>query len=407
MQLPLFDAPPSVMSVSALNAYIKTRLEKDVVLRDLWLEGETSNWRPHGSGHIYFTLKDEEAQIRCVIWRTEAQQMHYLPAGDGEAVLAHGRVSVYSARGEYQLIVDSIEPVGVGALQARFEALKRSLAAEGLFEPERKKPLPPMPRRIGIVTSPGAAAFRDALNVIRRRYPLAEVILSPTQVQGADAPPQIVRALRALDESGLVDVILLIRGGGSLEDLWAFNDEALARAIADAETPIVSGIGHEIDFTIADFVADVRAPTPSAAAELATPDGEEIRRSLTAVMRYLPDLALESIRRKEQSLDRATWAMERLSPGARIEARRAQLDAMVGSMRERVLYRLAIAGREVEHARARLSALSPQATLRRGYAIVRRAGDGGIVTRAGDAPPGTPLDIEVSDGRIYATVDRP
>jgi exodeoxyribonuclease VII large subunit len=250
------------------------------VLQDLWLEGEVSNWKHAPSGHIYFTLKDEAASIRCAMWRSNIQRAAYLPAGDGEAVLAHGYVSVYEPQGVYQFYVDDVQPVGLGSLYARFEQLKARLQAEGLFDADRKRSLPHFPRRIGVVTSPSGAVLRDILNVLRRRYPLAEVIVAPTLVQGPEAPAQIVRALERVGQVPGVDVIILARGGGSLEDLWAFNDEAVARAIVAAPVPVVSGVGHETDFTIADFAADLRAPTSSAAAELVTPDRAALRQQV-------------------------------------------------------------------------------------------------------------------------------
>jgi len=275
--LPLFDFAPRVLTVSAINAYLRHKLEADLTLQDLWLEGEISNWKAATSGHIYFTLKDAAASLRCVIWRSQAGQLFYLPQREGEAVLAHGRISVYEAGGNYQFYVDDLQARGQGALYAQFERVRAKLAAEGLFDAELKKTAAEFPQKIGLVTSPTGAALRDILNVLRRRYPVAEVILAPAQVQGESAPLQLMAALAVVVQQN-VDVIILARGGGSLEDLWAFNDERLARAIAACSIPIISGIGHEVDFTIADFVADVRAPTPSAAAELVTPDKVELKR---------------------------------------------------------------------------------------------------------------------------------
>jgi len=283
-QLPMWGSPragPSfsamqIYRVSQITAYIKELFDSDYPLQDLWLEGEVSNYSQAASGHVYFTLKDEEAQIRCVMWRSQVERQAYLPQ-NGEAIIAHGRISVYEAGGRYQLYVDDIQPAGVGLLYLQFEALKERLAAEGLFDAERKRPLPPFPRRLGVVTSPTAAALKDIVNVLRRRYPVVEVVLSPTLVQGDEAPSQIVAAIEALNEHTDVDAIIVARGGGSLEELWAFNDERVARAIYASQVPVVTGVGHETDFTIADFVADVRAPTPSAAAEVAVPDRQELR----------------------------------------------------------------------------------------------------------------------------------
>ncbi|MCE7938993.1 MAG: exodeoxyribonuclease VII large subunit, partial [Chloroflexi bacterium CFX6] len=262
-------------SVTALSDHIKAILEDDPELGDVWVEGEVSNCRPAASGHWYFVLKDEGATLSCVIWKSSAAALSTLPA-DGQRFLMHGAVSVYGPAGRYQYYVDHCEPAGLGDLHQRFEALKARLAEEGLFDAARKRPLPAYPMRIGVVTSRQAAALRDICNVLARRWPAAEVRLAPTLVQGDAAPDQIVAALAAVARAG-VEVVLLARGGGSLEDLWAFNDERVARAIAACPVPVVCGVGHEIDFTIADFVADVRAPTPSAAAEMVTPDARELR----------------------------------------------------------------------------------------------------------------------------------
>jgi Exodeoxyribonuclease VII large subunit (EC 3.1.11.6) len=271
---------------------------------DVWVEGEVSNFRQVASGHCYFTLKDAGAELRCVMWRDRARGMRALP-NNGDSVLAHGRVGVYEQRGDLQLYVDALEPLGLGWLYQEYERLKARLEAEGLFAAERKRPLPRFPRRIGVVTSPDAAALRDILNILSRRYPLAEVVLAPTLVQGEEAPPQIIAALRALNAREDIDVILLARGGGSLEELWAFNDERVARAVAASRIPVVCGVGHETDFSLADFAADRRAPTPSAAAELATPDRAELAQQVRTLRARLvraleADLARRRGRVQEQ-----------------------------------------------------------------------------------------------------------
>jgi exodeoxyribonuclease VII large subunit len=263
--------PGSAWSVSELTGYIKELFEIDFRLQDIEVEGEISNFVRARSGHLYFTLKDEQAQLKCVMWRTHARRLHFLPQ-DGDALLVHGRISVYETGGVYQLYADFLEPSGRGDLAIAFERLKEQLAQEGLFDAEKKQSIPPLPNKIGIVTSADAAALRDILNVLNRRCPLVSVLIAPTLVQGDQAPPNIVRALRWLDGRDDVDMIIIARGGGSMEDLWAFNDEQVARAIFAARHPVISGVGHETDFTITDFVADLRAPTPSAAAEMAVPD---------------------------------------------------------------------------------------------------------------------------------------
>ncbi len=406
MQLSLFsDSAPRVYSVGAVTAYIKGRLEADLTLQNLWLEGEISNWKPAPSGHVYFTLKDSEASIRCILWRSTVQRLAYLPAGDGEAVLAHGRVSIYEPQGQYQFYVDGLEPVGLGALHAQFEQLKSRLAEEGLFDPARKRPLPLFPRRIGLVTSPIGAALRDILNVLRRRYPLVEVILSPTQVQGDEAPPQIVSALQAVSRVEGVDVIILARGGGSLEDLWAFNDERVARAVAASPLPVICGVGHETDFTIADFAADLRAPTPSAAAELATPDRVELARRAAHYTARLAAAIEETVAAQRRQLAGETRALRRLSPQSWIDRRRQRVDEFSRTAQATVAHRLSLARARLDGQGQRLAALNPAATLARGYAIVRRADDGRVVVSVGQVAPGDRLSVQVSDGQFDSAVE--
>ncbi|HXX64370.1 MAG TPA: exodeoxyribonuclease VII large subunit, partial [Bacteroidota bacterium] len=284
------------LTVTELTRHIKQVLE--LGFPQLSVQGEVSNFKRHTSGHVYFTLKDEGAQLSCVLWRSRAATMHFLP-GDGLKVVASGRISVYEVRGSYQLDVQSIRPVGVGELQAAFERLKKKLAEEGLFDEARKRALPPFPRRIGIITSATGAVLHDMMNVFRRRFPSLEVILSAVRVQGAGASEEIVQALDAFNEFGPPDVVILARGGGSLEDLWPFNEEPVARAIARSRAPVVSAVGHETDFTIADFVADLRAPTPSAAAELVVPDRRELLENVSDSW-YRMHQAVEDILRSQK-----------------------------------------------------------------------------------------------------------
>jgi len=402
VQPTLFDYSPRVLTVKAINAYIRQKFEADLNLQDVWLEGEISNWKRAASGHIYFTLKDSEASIRCVIWRSQANQLVYMPQRDGEAVLAHGRISVYEVAGNYQFYVDDLEPAGQGALQAEFERIKTRLSGEGLFDPDLKRPLPQFPRKIGVVTSADAAALRDILNVLRRRYPIVKVILSPTPVQGQGIAPQIIAALAAVAQQP-VEVIILARGGGSLEDLWAFNDEALARAIAACPVPVVTGIGHEIDFTIADFVADVRAPTPSAAAELATPDKVELKERLADQQTVLAQYAQEVVAKNRAELQHLQWALERLSPQTRIDRYRQQIDTLVSNVGRTMQHHLVLQRQRVESLSSQLAALDPQATLDRGYAIVQK--EGSIVTQTGQVDQGDGIVVQVSDGEFGATVN--
>lgn len=395
---------PRVFTVSEITRRIRTWLEADRVLQDVWLMGEVSNWRQSPAGHIYFTLKDEQAALRCVLWRSNAHHVHYLPSGDGETVLAHGYVSVYEPQGVYQLYVDEMQPLGMGSWYARFEQLKRKLEAEGLFDRPRR-PLPRFPRRIGVVTSPSGAVLRDILNVLRRRYPLAEVILAPTLVQGEDAPLQIVRALQAIARVPGVDVIILARGGGSIEDLWAFNDERVARAVADSPLPVVCGVGHETDFTIADWVADVRAPTPSAAAELVTPDRAELQRRVQALERALATACHNLIARLRRKVEAERRALRQLSPRAMLQRQRQHVDELALAIVRALRHALALRRERLSGLHRRLEVLNPTATLARGYAIVRRQDDHRVVMRIAQVSPGDRLRVQVSDGTFTSTVE--
>ena len=403
MQPSLFEFSRPTLSVTDVTRHIRQLIDLDEVLQDIWLEGEISNWSQAASGHIYFTLKDAGASMRCVIWRSTASRLGYRPAGSGEAVLAHGRVSVYEAGGAYQFYVDDIEAAGLGALYAEFERLKTRLADEGLFDPQRKRPLPTLPARIGVVTSTGAAALRDVLNVLSRRYPLAQVMLSPATVQGDDAPSQIVAALERLAAlTTQPNLILLVRGGGSIEDLWAFNDEAVARAVAASPIPVVSGVGHETDFTIVDFVADQRAPTPSAAAELVTPDMAELKRQVRAYQHYFHTRAANLVSEARSDLQESARLLSQLSPQRQLDNRRQQIDDQVSNLSRLVRHRLALDRERLASAGARLGALNPSATLARGYAIVKK--DERLVVSTGDVVKGDVVTVTVKDGEFNAEV---
>lgn len=389
-------------TVSQLTAHIKALLLDDDLLRDVWIEGEVSNFVRYSSGHCYFSLKDAGATLQCVMWKSVADFLAELPE-NGQHVLAHGYISVYEPRGAYQLYVDYIRTDRLGDLQAQFEALKAKLAAEGLFAEERKRPLPAWPRRIGVVTSPHGAALRDIVRVIRGRFPGVELILSPSAVQGADAPPQIVNALHALYHHADVDVILVARGGGSLEDLWAFNDESVARAIAASPVPVVSGVGHETDFTIADFVADVRAATPSAAAMAVVPDGEELRRKVATWRERLQRTIEARLQRERHHLAAEVRALNVYSPQARVDAARQQVDDALRNM-ERALYtRLSLARAQVVGYRSRLEALNPLRVLERGYAIAERE-DGSLLTSVHEVEAGEHMWVRLRDGRVESWV---
>ncbi|MBP8002670.1 MAG: exodeoxyribonuclease VII large subunit [Chloroflexi bacterium] len=399
---PRSTAESETWTVTELTAYIRELFEVDYRLKDVTVTGELSNFRPARSGHLYFTLKDEKTQIPCVMWKSQAFRLAFSP-GDGDAVVVRGRVSVYEAGGNYQLYADSIQPVGRGNLALAFERLKQKLADEGLFDAAHKKAIPTLPRKIGLVTSADAAALRDILNVLRRRFPLVQLLIAPTLVQGAEAPPQIIRALRWLDEREDIDTIILARGGGSIEDLWAFNDETLARTIFQARHPIICGVGHEIDFTIADFVADLRAPTPSAAAELATPDIEELKAIVQGLKTILDNQIHGLIRQKEWQLQSLSRSLAHLTPQAQLDNHQQRLDGLAIRLDQAMQRRLERVKGRLAVAQAHLQAISPLATLARGYAIVRQP-DGKIVRLVEDAAAGDTIHIQLSDGSLQVRV---
>ena len=393
-----------VWSVTDLNRYARQLLETDYRLQGVRVAGEISGFRAYPSGHWYFTLKDASAQVNCVMWRARAekQRLQFLPR-DGEAVEAMGSVTLYEARGQFQLDVAWLQPAGEGELYREFLRLKAQLEAEGLFAPERKRPLPERPLTIGLVTSPAGAALRDMLTIIRRRYPIAEVILAPTAVQGDDAPPQIVEALTALARLK-PEVIIVGRGGGSLEDLWAFNDERVARAIAACPAPVVSGVGHETDFTIADFAADVRAPTPSAAAELVTPDGMQMMaevNSLTAQMAGMVESALQD---KRWALKEMRAQLKGLSPQATLVNARQRVDDVFARAATATLHRLSLERERWNGMIQALNGVSPLAVLNRGYAVVTTP-TGAVIRRAAEVKTGDPLKVRVSEGEFGVKVE--
>jgi exodeoxyribonuclease VII large subunit len=451
MQEPWFDSPPGaapareILTVSRLNREARTLLERG--LGSVWLEGEISNLSRPGSGHWYFSLKDESAQVRCAMFRARNLLVRF-PVRDGSHVVARGRVSLYEARGEFQLVVDHLEEAGEGLLRRRFEELKQRLQAEGLFDVRHKQPLPELPRRIGVITSPTGAAVRDILHVLARRFPAIPVLVYPVPVQGEAAPREIEHALRLAGQRRDCDVLILARGGGSLEDLWAFNDEAVARAIFACPIPVVCGVGHEVDFTIADFVADERAPTPSAAAERVVPDRTEWLRANAATARRLVHAMQRRLREIGQSLSVREQRLARAHPGAALRQRAQRLDefearlrlagraklerssARFGAVQALLLraspasrvaalgLRLDVARRSLAAAaRARstearrrfelaartLDAVSPLATLERGYAIVTDA-SGHVLQGPEEVRPGDRIEARIARGRVSATV---
>ncbi|BDG59884.1 exodeoxyribonuclease VII large subunit [Caldinitratiruptor microaerophilus] len=403
--LPALPERREVLSVRALTLYVKNLIEGDELLADLWVRGEISNWRRHVSGHCYFTLKDEHAQVRCVMFRSQAARLRFEPE-DGMRVLARGRVGVFERDGLYQFYVAELEPDGRGALHLAFEQLKARLQAEGLFDPARKRPLPRLPRKIGIVTSPTGAAIRDMITVARRRFPNVHIVLAPALVQGDEAPGSLIAALARVVRVPGVDVVIIGRGGGSLEELWAFNDEALARAIAACPVPVVSAVGHETDFTIADFVADLRAPTPSAAAELVVPSKSDLVRLLRTAEARLEAAARAQIARRRERLRLLTGRRVLQRPVDGILAARQQIDGLTRRLA------LAADGLIRRHRAAlgglagRLDALSPLAVLARGYAIVRDEA-GRVVRAPGDVTAGQRLEVILQHGRLWARAEGP
>ena len=413
----------AAITVSQLNRQVKTLLEKGMAR--LWVEGEISNIAKPASGHIYFSLKDDSAQIRAAFFR-QRQRGPTIGLKNGDQVLAYGRVSLYEPRGDYQLIVEQVEPAGEGALKRQFEVLKKMLAAEGLFDEDRKQVLPELPERIGVITSPSGAAIRDILSVLGRRFPSIPVVIYPSAVQGDAAAPELIAALQTAVDRNECDVLIMGRGGGSLEDLWAFNDEKLARAIADCPVPVISAVGHEVDFTIADFVADVRAPTPSGAAELVVPDREDWLRAINSLASRVARLGQRTVEDRAQTLDWLTRRLVQTSPEQTLLRQHERLNDMqrrlLSSMRRGVaaprpvlanlLRRLRRSGPQAIAApqhRLQLSmrslhAVSPLATLDRGYAIVEDSESGKVLMNAGDATVGADIRARLAKGELVATV---
>lgn len=387
------------LTVSAIVSFVREVLESNDILSDLWVVGEVSNYSRSQLGHRYFSLKDAGSVLKTVLFRD------YMPGvqlEDGERVLAHGRVTVYTQRGELQFVCDFVRPEGVGIISARFEELKERLEKEGLFDPGRKRPLPRFPRCIGVVTSPAGAALQDIKNVLGRRWPLAELVVSPATVQGEQAPAELVSALRMLAREPGLEVAIVARGGGAAEDLQAFNDERVARAIFGFPVPVVSGVGHETDETIADLVADVRAPTPSAAAERATPDILELRRAVAVVERAMASAARQRFAEGVAAFDGVLARLGRALPDP-ADARR-EVDTLVRALDAAVDRRSTADRARLEHVLARMAGLDPYATLKRGFAIVQDAQSRKVVTSARKVKPGQRLSVSVVDGAFWTEV---
>ncbi len=390
-----------VFGVHELTSGLNALLEDSV--GRVWVTGEVSGLSRPASGHVYFTLKDDRAQIRAALFRSAAARVPFA-LENGLEVLAYADVQVYEARGDLQLVVRKLEPRGQGALQLAFEQLKGRLAAEGLFDEARKRPLPPFPERIGVVTSPTGAAVRDVIEVSGRRAPATPILVAPTRVQGEGAEHEIAAALAAVSTQPGVDLVLLVRGGGSLEDLWSFNTEVVARAIARCPVPVLSGVGHETDFTIADWVADARAPTPSAAALQALPDRAGLARTLERDWRRLGGALRRQVSRAAHVLAREQDALRMLAPAARLAAGRRRLVSAHRALRAAVRHRHERRRDRLERLGAQLDGLSPLAVLGRGYALARRLRDGAIVRAPADAPVGDEVSVRVASGGFTATV---
>ncbi len=399
-QLPLFEPP--AWTVTDLTRYLRELIEEDHLLRDLWVLGEVSNISRPSSGHLYFTIKDSSASLRCVMWRSTVTQQKWLPK-EGDRLEAHGYVGVYEMGGIYQLYSDLLRPAGEGALYQEFLRLKARLEAEGLFAPERKRPIPALPLRIGIVTSPSGAALRDILNTIRRRFPLAEVFLAPTPVQGIEAPTGIVSALVDIESVVAPEVIIIARGGGSIEDLWAFNDERVARAIVATTAPVITGIGHETDFTIADFAADLRAATPTAAAELATPNKMDLLAYLATQQSNLTRELSYLVTTLRSSFYNTSNRLALHSPQGQIRSNQQYLDELIRRVGVSLSHSLRVRNIQLNATQQRLASLSPKAILGRGYAIVSQS-NGQVVLSTRQVTQDEYLDVQVGDGAFGVTV---
>ncbi len=394
---------PKVLTVSQITSYLKSTIDSDYHFKNIFLVGEISNFTNHvRSGHFYLTLKDEKSAMKAVMFRSYASRLPFLPE-DGMRVIAFGSISVYPASGQYQFYIENMQPDGVGSLSVAFEQLKEKLSREGLFDEAHKKPIPSYPKRIGVVTSPSAAAFQDIKNVLKRRWPYAEIVLSPAMVQGQTAAPTIVEALRKIDEAD-VDVVIAARGGGSIEDLWCFNDEAVARTVFAMRTPVVSGVGHETDFTIIDFVADYRAPTPSAAAELCSPDAfEEYDRAL-GYQHKMRALLQNKLNEEYTRLEYLRNSNVLQSFSSLMDERRLKIDTLTESLYRSVTRIVDRQRSDLSLYAGKLHAYSPMKVLARGYTMAQKE-DGTLLTSVAEIREGDSVDLTVQDGKIRATVD--
>ncbi|MBQ4575745.1 MAG: exodeoxyribonuclease VII large subunit [Clostridia bacterium] len=392
-----------ILTITELNEYIKLILDNTPRLNDVWVKGEISNFTNHyKTGHFYLTLKDQGSLIKAVMFKSRASQLKFIPE-NGMKVIARGRVASFVRDGQYQLYIDELEPDGVGVLYIAFEQLKNKLAAEGLFREDLKRPLPKIPTRIGIVTSPTGAAIRDIINILGRRFPYAKVILYPSLVQGDDAPPQIVAGIRYFNEHKLADVLIVGRGGGSIEDLWAFNDENVARAVRASQIPVISAVGHETDFTICDFAADRRAPTPSAAAELAVPDTPELKRKIGNIIGRMDLLISSNIKHARTRLALNAEKQVLRSPGVFVDEKRMAVVASASQLDSAMKLKLTDDRARFAQTVAKLQALDPMAVISRGYSAVFKE-DGTLIKSASQLEIGESISFKTSDGSVKAEV---
>lgn len=402
MYTPDFTAP-RVLTVSQLNFYIKSLIENDSKLNIVFLSGEISNLTDHyRSGHIYLSLKDEKSVIRAVMFSGNARNLRFKPT-DGMKVICRGRVAVYEPTGQYQLYIEDMQPDGIGALTLAYEQLKKKLADKGLFDSAHKKPLPRFPKTVGVITSPTGAAVQDIRNILYRRFPCINIVMCPVLVQGDSAPEQLVRAVKTLDMYNACDVIIIGRGGGSIEDLWAFNDETLANAIYDCKIPVISAVGHETDFTICDFVADMRAPTPSAAAELAVPDKAELMSYYSSQLQYLSSFMDSQFRKNSSRLIDFQRRISLVSPQSRIDKYEKNIELLLNKSQNLVNEKYSEKSNEITKISAKLESLNPLSVLSRGYSIAEK--DGVVITSSSQLNKGDNFTLEFSDGKINATVN--
>ncbi len=394
----------NALSITELNNYIKGLFDNDPRLSDIWLKGEISNFKFHSTGHLYFSLKDEGSVIKAVMFKSSALRLPFVPE-NGMKVLCHGRISSFVRDGQYQIYLDSMEPDGIGSLYIAFEQLKKKLESQGLFDPARKKPLPKIPSCIGIITSPTGAAIRDMINVSSRRFPYAKIILYPALVQGPDAPPQLVEGLRYFNESNAADVIIIGRGGGSIEDLWAFNDERVAYAVASSHIPVISAVGHETDFTICDFVADRRAPTPSAAAEIAVPDTNELKNKFNNVIRHEAMTIEKMIARHREKLTYLSSSRILKNPQSLIDDKRLALVLVSERISTAESTGINHAKLLLGRASAKLEALNPLSVISRGYSAVYTE-EQTLVKSVEQLSVGMRVNFKTADGSAGAVIDK-